>query len=91
MQRRDPDPSVVPAIKSVGPISGPELDLALGGGVGGGAVVEEPDPARAEIERARAEIERTRTDMSETVDPSRRGSLRITSKSRQRTGLRRPR
>jgi len=43
-------------------------DPALGGGVGGGAVVEEPDPTRAEIERTRAEIERTRTDMSETVD-----------------------
>jgi ElaB/YqjD/DUF883 family membrane-anchored ribosome-binding protein len=32
------------------------------------ALVEEPDPTRAEIERTRAEIERTRTDMSETVD-----------------------
>jgi ElaB/YqjD/DUF883 family membrane-anchored ribosome-binding protein len=40
----------------------------LGGGIGGGAVVEEPDSTRAEIERTRAEIERTRADMSETVD-----------------------
>ncbi len=59
--RRDPDPLVDPAMEPVGPISSPGLDPALGGGVGGGAVVEEPDPTRAEIER-------TRADMSETVD-----------------------
>jgi hypothetical protein len=43
-------------------------DPALGGGVGGGAVVDEEEANRAEIERTRAEIERTRSDMSETVD-----------------------
>ncbi len=66
--RRDPDPLVDPAMEPVGPIRAPGEDPALGGGVGGGAVVEEPDPTRAEIERTRAEIERTRADMSETVD-----------------------
>jgi ElaB/YqjD/DUF883 family membrane-anchored ribosome-binding protein len=43
-------------------------DPALGGGVGGGAVVDEDEATRAEIERTRVEIERTRADMSETVD-----------------------
>lgn len=43
-------------------------DPALGGGVGGGAVVDEAEVERAEIERTRAEIERTRADMGETVD-----------------------
>ena len=66
--RRDSDPLVDPATEPVGPIRAPGEDPALGGGVGGGAVVEEPDPTRAEIERTRAEIERTRADMSETVD-----------------------
>jgi ElaB/YqjD/DUF883 family membrane-anchored ribosome-binding protein len=66
--RRDPDPLEDPAMEPVGPIRAPGEDPALGGGVGGGAVVEEPDPTRAEIERTRAEIERTRADMSETVD-----------------------
>jgi len=73
--RRDPlaggttdgDPLVDPAGTTGGearPVTGP--DPALGGGVGGGAVVD--DVERAEIERTRAEIERTRADMGETVD-----------------------
>ncbi len=87
------DPDAVSRIPLSDPPAGSEEttsaigpDPALGGGVGGGAVVDE-----VEVRPTRAEIERTRTDMSETVDPSRRGSLRITSKSRQRTGSRRPR
>jgi len=73
--RRDPlaggttdgDPLVDPAGTTGGearPVTGP--DPALGGGIGGGAVVD--DAERAEIERTRAEIERTRADMGETVD-----------------------
>ena len=57
---RNPDPLVDPAMEPVGPITNPA--------VGGGAVVEESDPTRVEIERTRAEIVRTRADMSETVD-----------------------
>src|SRR3712207_4438831 len=57
------DPAGTPEeARPVGP------DPALGGGVGGGAVVDEEQENRAEIERTRAEIERTRADMSETVD-----------------------
>ena len=57
------DPAVVPeGVTPVGP------DPALGGGVGGGAVIDEEEANRAEIERTRTEIERTRADMSETVD-----------------------
>jgi ElaB/YqjD/DUF883 family membrane-anchored ribosome-binding protein len=66
----------------VGPIDVPEgtksaisADPAVGGGIGGGAVVDEGEAIRVEIERThagiertRAEIERTRADMSETVD-----------------------
>ncbi|MCA1717374.1 MAG: DUF3618 domain-containing protein, partial [Actinobacteria bacterium] len=59
--RHDPNPLV-------DTVDGPEVvrsqigpDPALGGGVGGGAVVDE-----AEVERV--EIERTRADMGETVD-----------------------
>jgi hypothetical protein len=59
--RRDPNPLV-------DSVDGPEVvrsqigpDPALGGGIGGGAVVDE-----AEVERV--EIERTRADMGETVD-----------------------
>jgi ElaB/YqjD/DUF883 family membrane-anchored ribosome-binding protein len=48
------------------PVTGP--DPALGGGIGGGAVIDEGDADRVEIERTRAEIERTRADMGETVD-----------------------
>ena len=66
--RRDPDPLADPAGDTEELRAAPGVDPALGGGVGGGAVVEEPDPTRAEIERTRAEIERTRADMSETVD-----------------------
>jgi ElaB/YqjD/DUF883 family membrane-anchored ribosome-binding protein len=73
--RRDPlaggatdgDPLVDPAGTTGGearPVMG--LDPALGGGVGGGAVIDEGD--RDDIERTRAEIERTRADMGETVD-----------------------
>jgi ElaB/YqjD/DUF883 family membrane-anchored ribosome-binding protein len=66
--RRDPDPlvDVVDGPERVEATLGP--DPALGGGVGGGAVVDEGEATRAEIERTRAEIERTRADMSETVD-----------------------
>jgi ElaB/YqjD/DUF883 family membrane-anchored ribosome-binding protein len=75
--RRDPlaggatdgDPLVDPAGTTGGearPVTGP--DPALGGGVGGGAVIDDVDAERAEIERTRAEIERTRADMGETVD-----------------------
>jgi ElaB/YqjD/DUF883 family membrane-anchored ribosome-binding protein len=66
--RRDPSPLV-------DSVDGPEVvrsqigpDPALGGGVGGGAVVDEAELERAEIERTRTEIERTRADMGETVD-----------------------
>jgi ElaB/YqjD/DUF883 family membrane-anchored ribosome-binding protein len=55
------DPAGTPEVaRPVGP------DPALGGGVGGGAVIDEDATDRAEIERT--EIERTRADMSETVD-----------------------
>jgi ElaB/YqjD/DUF883 family membrane-anchored ribosome-binding protein len=66
--RRDTDPLVetVDGPERVEATLGP--DPALGGGVGGGAVVDEDESTRAEIERTRAEIERTRADMSETVD-----------------------
>ena len=69
--RRDPDrdPLVDPAGTTGGearPVTGP--DPALGGGVGGGAVIDDVDAERVEIERTRAEIERTRADMGETVD-----------------------
>jgi ElaB/YqjD/DUF883 family membrane-anchored ribosome-binding protein len=75
--RRDPltgdgtdrDPLAAPTGTTGGearPVIGP--DPALGGGIGGGAVVDEAEVERAEIERTRAEIERTRADMSETVD-----------------------
>jgi ElaB/YqjD/DUF883 family membrane-anchored ribosome-binding protein len=47
------------------PVTGPDPAL---GGVGGGAVIDEGEANRAEIERTRAEIERTRADMGETVD-----------------------
>ena len=65
---RDSDPLADPAggPEEVRSAVGP--DPALGGGVGGGAVVDEEEANRAEIERTRAEIERTRSDMSETVD-----------------------
>src|SRR5918998_4894169 len=66
--RRDPNPLV-------DSVDGPEVvrsqigpDPALGGGIGGGAVVDEAEVERVEIERTRAEIERTRADMGETVD-----------------------
>jgi ElaB/YqjD/DUF883 family membrane-anchored ribosome-binding protein len=65
----DPDPLAGFAGTTGGearPVTGP--DPALGGGVGGGAVVDEEKANRDEIERTRAEIERTRSDMSETVD-----------------------
>ena len=58
----DPAGGPEEARSAVGP------DPALGSGVGGGAVVDEEEAKRAEIERTRAEIERTRSDMSETVD-----------------------
>ena len=66
--RRDTDPlvDVVDGPERVEANLGP--DPALGGGIGGGAVVDEDEATRAEIERTRAEIERTRADMSETVD-----------------------
>jgi ElaB/YqjD/DUF883 family membrane-anchored ribosome-binding protein len=75
--RRDPlagdatdrDPLAAPAGTTGGearPVTGP--DPALGGGIGGGAVIDEGDADRVEIERTRAEIERTRADMGETVD-----------------------
>jgi ElaB/YqjD/DUF883 family membrane-anchored ribosome-binding protein len=72
--RRDPldesrrDPLAYPAgtPEEARPVTGP--DPALGGGIGGGAVVDEGEANRAEIERTRAEIERTRADMGETVD-----------------------
>jgi len=65
--RRETDPLADPAgvpegATPVGP------DPALGGGVGGGAVIDEEETDRVEIERTRTEIERTRADMSETVD-----------------------
>lgn len=65
---REPDPLVesVDGPERVGAALGP--DPALGGGVGGGAVADEDEITRVEIERTRAEIERTRADMSETVD-----------------------
>jgi ElaB/YqjD/DUF883 family membrane-anchored ribosome-binding protein len=62
---RDMDP-VVATGGEARPVTGP--DPALGGGIGGGAVVDETAPPNAEIERSRAEIERTRADMGETVD-----------------------
>jgi ElaB/YqjD/DUF883 family membrane-anchored ribosome-binding protein len=67
--RRDPDPLADPAGRrpeEAIPVTGP--DPALGGGIGGGAVVDEEAANRAEIEHTRAEIEHTRADMSETVD-----------------------
>ncbi len=75
--RRDPlaeggtdrDPLADPAGTTGGearPVTGP--DPALGGGVGGGASIDEEEANQAEIERTRAEIERTRADMGETVD-----------------------
>ena len=62
------DPLADPARGSEETTSAIAPDPALGGGIGGGAVIEEPDPNRVEIERTRFEIERTRADMSETVD-----------------------
>jgi ElaB/YqjD/DUF883 family membrane-anchored ribosome-binding protein len=63
--RREPNPLV-------DPVDGPEVvrsqigpDPALGDG---GAVVDEAEVERVEIERTRAEIERTRAEMGETVD-----------------------
>ena len=47
-------------MEPVGPVSGPGLDTALGGGVGGGAVVDE-----VEIRPTRAEIVPTRFDVGE--------------------------
>lgn len=61
---RDPLADPARGTAEAGPAVGP--DPALGGGVG--AMVDETDETRAEIERTRAEIERTRADMSETVD-----------------------
>lgn len=63
---RDPLADPARGTAEAGPVVGP--DPALGGGIGGGAVADETDETRAEIERTRAEIERTRADMSETVD-----------------------
>ena len=65
----DRDPLVDPAGTTGGearPVTGP--DPALGGGIGGGAVIDEGNVERDEIGRTRAEIERTRADMGETVD-----------------------
>jgi hypothetical protein len=58
---REPDPLVetVDGPERVEATLGP--DPALSGGIGGGAVVDEDEATRAEIER-------TRADMSETVD-----------------------
>jgi ElaB/YqjD/DUF883 family membrane-anchored ribosome-binding protein len=64
--RRDPLVNSVDGPEVVRSQIGP--DPALGGGVGGGAVVDEAEVERVEIERTRAEIERTRADMGETVD-----------------------
>ncbi len=75
--RRDPlaeggtdrDPLADPAgtTGEARPVTGP--DPALGGGIGGGAVVDEEGPTtNPELDRTRAEIERTRADMGETVD-----------------------
>src|SRR3712207_1087798 len=65
--RRETDPLADPPALSEGvPPVGP--DPALGGGVGGGALIDEEDADRVEIEHTRTEIERTRADMSETVD-----------------------
>jgi ElaB/YqjD/DUF883 family membrane-anchored ribosome-binding protein len=66
--RRETDPLADPAggPQEVRTPVGP--DPALGGGVGGGAVIDEEEANRVEIERTRTEIERTRADMSETVD-----------------------
>jgi ElaB/YqjD/DUF883 family membrane-anchored ribosome-binding protein len=66
--RRETDPLADPAggPKEVRTPVGP--DPALGGGVGGGAVIDEEEANRVELERTRTEIERTRADMSETVD-----------------------
>jgi ElaB/YqjD/DUF883 family membrane-anchored ribosome-binding protein len=61
---RDADPLVEA-------VDGPErVEATLGPdpALGGGAVVDEGETSRVEIERTRAEIERTRADMSETVD-----------------------
>ena len=74
--RRDPldestrgtDPLADPAGRPEDVRTTPGPDPALGGGIGGGAVVGEGEPTNAEIERTRAEIERTRADMGETVD-----------------------
>jgi ElaB/YqjD/DUF883 family membrane-anchored ribosome-binding protein len=65
---RDTDPLVDPVGRpeEARPVSGP--DPALGGGIGGGTVVDEAGANHAEIERTRVEIERTRADMGETVD-----------------------
>ena len=65
---REPDPLVetVDGPERVASTLGP--DPALGGGVGGGAVVDEEEATHVEIERTRAEIKRTRANMSETVD-----------------------
>src|SRR3712207_7344698 len=53
------DPAGTPEeARPVGP------DPALGGGVGGGAVVDEEQENRAEIERTRAEIDRKSTRLN---------------------------
>jgi ElaB/YqjD/DUF883 family membrane-anchored ribosome-binding protein len=64
--RRETDPLADPARgpEEAGTPVGP--DPALGGGVGGGAVIDEEAADRVEIERT--EIERTRAEMGETVD-----------------------
>ena len=66
--RRETDPLADPAAVPEGVSTPVGPDPALGGGVGGGAVIDEEEANRVEIERTRTEIERTRADMSETVD-----------------------
>jgi ElaB/YqjD/DUF883 family membrane-anchored ribosome-binding protein len=66
--RRETDPLADPAAVPEGASTPVGPDPALGGSVGGGAVIDEEETNRVEIERTRTEIERTRADMSETVD-----------------------
>jgi hypothetical protein len=66
--RRDPDPLADPVGTSeeARPVTG--ADSALGGGVGGGAVIDEDEARRAEIERARAAMGRRLRTLRDSAD-----------------------
>jgi hypothetical protein len=56
--RHETDPLADPAGTSEGAMPVTGADSALGSGVGGGAVMDDEEASRAEIERSRAEMGR---------------------------------